>query len=38
MRLLLESVRSQIPRLSYLWVDAGYQGRGKDWAENAYSA
>jgi putative transposase len=34
LRLLLESVRSQIPHLSHLWVDAGYQGRGKDWAEN----
>ncbi len=34
LRLLLESARSQIPRLSHLWLDAGYQGRGKDWAEN----
>jgi putative transposase len=33
-RLLLESARSQIPRLSHLWLDAGYQGRGKDWVEN----
>src|SRR4028118_2430940 len=32
--LLLESARSQIPRLSHLWLDAGYQGRGKDWVEN----
>src|SRR3712207_7470399 len=21
------------PRLSHLWLDAGYQGRGKEWAE-----
>jgi putative transposase len=34
LRLLLESARSHLPRLSYLWVDAGYQGRGKDWAQN----
>lgn len=34
LRLLLESARSHLPRLSQLWLDAGYQGRGKDWAEN----
>src|SRR3712207_9130033 len=34
LRLLLESARSHLPRLSHLWLDAGYQGRGKDWAEN----
>jgi putative transposase len=34
LRLLLESARSCLPRLSHLWLDAGYQGRGKDWAEN----
>jgi putative transposase len=34
LRLLLESARSEIPRLSHLWLDAGYQGRGKDWVEN----
>jgi putative transposase len=33
LRLLLESVRSEISRLSHLWFDAGYQGRGKDWVE-----
>ena len=34
-RLLLEeSVRDTLPRLSHLWLDAGYQGRGKEWAEN----
>ena len=31
--MLLESVKGQIPRFSHLWVDAGYQGRGKEWAE-----
>lgn len=34
LRLLLESARSCLPRLSHLWLDAGYQGRGKEWAEN----
>ncbi len=32
-RLLLESARERFPRLSHLWVDAGYQGRGRRWAE-----
>ena len=32
-RRLLEPARSRLPRLSYLWVDAGYLGRGKEWAE-----
>jgi putative transposase len=34
LKLLLESARSRLPRLSHLWLDTGYQGRGKDWAEN----
>jgi putative transposase len=33
--LLLERARDRLPRLSHLWVDAGYQGRGKEWAERA---
>ena len=32
-RLLLKGVGDRLPRLSHLWVDAGYQGRGKEWAE-----
>jgi putative transposase len=32
-RLLLESARDRLPRLSHLWVDAGYQGRGRRWVE-----
>ena len=32
-RLLLEPVRDRLGRLSHLWVDAGYQDRGKRWAE-----
>ena len=32
-KLLLEGVRDRLPRLSHLWVDAGYRGRGKDWVE-----
>ena len=31
--LLLEQVRGRFASLSHLWVDAGYQGRGKKWAE-----
>jgi putative transposase len=32
-KLLLKGVRDHLPRLSHLWVDAGYQGRGKEWTE-----
>jgi len=32
-RLLMEPVRDRLSRLSHLWVDAGYQGRGKRWTE-----
>ena len=34
-RLLLEQVRGRFARLSHLWVDAGYQGRGRKWVEEA---
>src|SRR5215217_7084301 len=34
-RHLLKPARSRLPRLSYLWVDAGYRGRGKEWVEQA---
>jgi putative transposase len=34
-RLLLEPVRARFACLSHLWVDAGYQGRGRRWAEEA---
>jgi putative transposase len=33
--LLLEGARDRLPRHSNLWVDAGYRGRGKEWAEQA---
>jgi putative transposase len=32
-KLLLRTARKRLPRLSHLWVDAGYQGRGKEWVE-----
>ncbi len=32
-KLLLKGIRDCLPHLSQLWVDAGYQGRGKDWVE-----
>ena len=31
--LLLERARGRLPRLSHLWVDAGYRGRGRRWAQ-----
>ena len=34
-RLLLDPARKTIARLSHVWVDAGYQGRGRRWAEKA---
>src|SRR5215218_10564729 len=33
LRLLLESARAGLSRLSHLWLDAGYEGRGRRWAE-----
>ena len=37
-RRLLEPARDRLSRLSYLWVDAGYRGRGREWAEEALGA
>jgi putative transposase len=34
LRLLLESARSGLSRLKHLWLDAGYEGRDKRWAED----
>jgi hypothetical protein len=31
---LEQSARERLGRLSHLWLDAPYQGRGKEWAEN----
>jgi putative transposase len=33
LRLLLQSVRTGLSRLKHLWLDAGYEGRGRRWAE-----
>jgi putative transposase len=33
LRLLLQSAQSGLSRLSHLWLDAGYEGRGRRWAE-----
>jgi hypothetical protein len=33
LRLLLESARTAVWGLKLLWLDAGYEGRGKRWAE-----
>ena len=32
-RLLLDSSRDRLRCLLHLWVDAGYRGRGRRWAE-----
>jgi putative transposase len=32
-KLLVKAARQRLPRLSHLWVDAGYQGSGKEWVE-----
>jgi hypothetical protein len=36
-KLLLEDAKELFPRLSHLWLDAGYDGKdkGKDWVEKA---
>ena len=33
-RLLLKAAGERLPRLSDLWVDGGYQGRGEQWVEH----
>jgi putative transposase len=33
LRLVLKAVHECLPHLSHVWADAGYQGRGKQWAE-----
>ena len=33
LRLLLDSARAVVSHLKHLWMDAGYEGRGKRWAE-----
>ena len=35
LRLLLEAARREVRWLKHLWVDAGYEGRGKRWVEEA---
>src|SRR5215210_2937968 len=32
-KLLLESAQIELSRLKHLWVDSGYRGRGRKWAE-----
>jgi putative transposase len=33
LKLLLDSARTAMPGLKYLWLDAGYEGRGRRWVE-----
>ena len=35
LKMLLESARAGVWHLKHLWLDAGYEGRGKRWAEEA---
>ena len=35
LRLLLECARTELSSIKHLWLDAGYQGRGTRWAEDA---
>ena len=35
LKVLLKSARAEISRLSHLWLNAGYEGYGKRWAEEA---
>ena len=34
LRLLLGSARSELSHLKHLWLDAGYEGRGRRWAQD----
>src|ERR671916_377932 len=35
LRVLLESARSRVSHLKHLWLDGGYEGKGKRWVEEA---
>ncbi len=37
LKLLLDSARTAVSGLKHLWLDAGYEGRGKCWAEEVLS-
>ena len=37
-RLLLDPARERLGHLAHLWVEAGYQGRARRWAEDAFWA
>ena len=37
LKLLLDSARTTVSGLKHLWLDAGYEGRGKRWAEEVLS-
>jgi hypothetical protein len=34
LRLLLEGARTEISSLKHLWLEAGYQGKGKRWVQS----
>src|SRR5215208_6871179 len=37
LKMLLQSARAEVWHLKHLWLDAGYEGRGRRWAEEALS-
>jgi transposase len=37
LKLLLDSARTAVSELKHLWLDAGYEGRGKRWVEEVFS-
>ena len=37
LKLLLDSGQTEVSHLKHLWLDAGYEGQGKRWAEEALS-
>jgi len=37
LKLLLDSARTAVSELKHLWLDAGYEGRGKRWVEEVFN-
>jgi putative transposase len=37
LKLLLDSARKAVSELKHLWLDAGYEGRGKRWVEEVFN-
>jgi len=37
LKLVLDSARTAVSELKHLWLDAGYEGRGKRWVEEVFN-